>query len=366
MIDSEPSGGTEAVVWGPEVNPADEKSAAAAHSSAAIRFMESQGVPATPENYALWYAYAAGENDALKQALDELIGHGEPPSPDATGSLYKRFFGGAQADAAVAEVGESLSSIAEDLMKTVSEANDEAAVFSTALADSVGSLDGLTDPQAIARVVKALAENTHNMIAQNATLQEKLEASSQEVATLKENLVSVQKEAMTDGLTGISNRKCFDMALRDAMEQAEKASAPLSLILTDIDHFKKFNDTHGHQTGDHVLRFVAMMLQRSIKSQDTAARYGGEEFAVILPNTDLNAAKALAESVRSMVGSKHLRKKQTGTIIGNITLSLGVAKYRSGESAAAFLKRADDGLYQAKRAGRNRSVAETELDAVAD
>ena len=97
-----------------------------------------------------------------------------------------------------------------------------------------------------------------------------------------------------------------------------------------------------------------MMLQRSVKSQDTAARYGGEEFAVILPNTDLTSAMGLAESVRSMVAGKHLRKKQTGTVIGNITLSLGVAKYRRGESVAAFLKRADDGLYQAK------------LDAVAD
>jgi len=348
------------------VNSADETKAAAEYSSAAIRLLESRRLPATPENYALLYAYATGRNAELNKALDEALGHEEPPAPDVTNGLYAKFIGGAEAEAAVAKVGESLSGIAEDLMNTVTQASDEAAVFSTALANSVGSLDGLTDPQAVGRIVKALAENTQNMITQNASLQQKLEASSQEVATLKESLHNVQKEALTDGLTGIANRKCFDIALHRAMEGAEKSSTPLSLILTDIDHFKKFNDTHGHQTGDHVLRFVAMMLQRSVKSRDTAARYGGEEFAVILPNTDLNIAVALAESVRAMVAGKHLRKKQTGTVIGNITLSLGIAKFRPGESAAAFLKRADDGLYQAKRSGRNRSVAETELDAVAD
>jgi len=328
--------------------------------------MEAHGVPATPENYSLWYAYASGKDTDLNKALDEALASGELAAGPSTSAIYEKFIGVAQSNAVIAEAGEALSSVAEDLLKTVSQANDEAAIFSTALADSAGSLDGLTDPKAIGRIVKALAENTQNMIVQNAALQEKLEVSSQEVETLKENLVSVQKEALTDGLTGVTNRKGFDVALRNAMEQAKGTSTPLSLIMTDIDHFKKFNDMHGHQTGDHVLRFVAAMLQRSVKSDDTPARYGGEEFAVILPNTDLSSAMALAESVRSLVAGKHLRKKQTGTVIGNITLSLGIAKYRRGESAAAFLKRADDSLYLAKRSGRNRSVAETELDAVAD
>jgi diguanylate cyclase len=348
------------------ISPDDDIKAAAEHSSKAIRLMEAHGLPPTPENYALWYAYATSTNADLNKALDDALEREDGISGVATSDIYARYLAGGDPGVPVLEAGENLSGIAEDLLKTVSQANDEAAVFSTALAHSAGSLAGMTDPKAIGSIVKALAENTQNMIVQNATLQQKLEASSQEVATLKEDLVSVQKEALTDGLTGIANRKCFDMALRKAIEQATKASVPLCLILTDIDHFKKFNDTHGHQTGDHVLRFVATMLQRSVKSQDTAARYGGEEFAVVLPNTDLNSAMALAESVRSMVARKHLRKKQTGTVIGNITLSLGVAKYRPGETVASFLKRADDGLYQAKRTGRNRSVPETELDAVAD
>lgn len=345
---------------------ADDLTTAAEHSSAAMRLMEAHGLPATPQNFALWYAYASKSDPLLGKALDGALARPDLLVASTLSDLHEQFFGQQQRDLAIYEAGHDLTGMLDDVLSAVSQANDDAELFSTALAEGAGSLAGLTDPKAIGRVVKALAENTQQMIKQNAALQEKLEVSSQEVATLKESLIDVQKEAMTDGLTGIANRKCFDLTLRKEIECATKSPAPLCLILTDIDHFKRFNDTHGHQTGDHVLRFVATMLQRSVKTVDTAARYGGEEFAAILPNTELDAAFALAESIRAMVAGKHLRKKQTGADIGNITLSLGVAKYRTGEPVAAFVKRADDGLYQAKRSGRNRVVAETELDAVAD
>jgi diguanylate cyclase len=348
------------------VQSADDLATAAEYSSSAMRLMEAHGLPATPQNFAVWYAYASRSNPRLVKVLDSLLARPQLLVASTLAEIHEKFFGQHTRDLAVYEAGQDLKGMLDDVLSAVSQANDDAEVFSAALAASAGSLAGLTDPKAIGRVVKALAENTQQMIKQNAALQEKLEVSSQEVATLKENLVDVQKEAMTDGLTGIANRKCFDLTLRREMERAGKSSAPLCLILTDIDHFKKFNDTHGHQTGDHVLRFVATMLQRSVKSHDTAARYGGEEFAVILPNTELEAAMALAESVRAMVAGKHLRKKQTGADIGNITLSLGVSKYRMGEAVSTFVKRADDGLYKAKRTGRNRAIAETELSAAAD
>jgi diguanylate cyclase len=345
---------------------ADDFTTAAEYSSAAMRLMEQHGLPATPRNFALWYAYASNSDPKLTAVLDSLLARPELLVNSALSEVHDTFLGQQERDLAVYEAGQDLTGMLDDVLGAVSQANDDVEVFNTALARSVGSLASLTDPKAIGRVVKALAENTQQMIRQNAALQEKLEVSSQEVTTLREDLVNVQKEAMTDGLTGIANRKCFDITLRREVERAAKNNTPLCLVLTDIDHFKKFNDTHGHQTGDHVLRFVATMLQRSIKSSDTAARYGGEEFAVILPNTELESAMALAESVRSMVAGKHLRKKQSGADIGNITLSLGIARYHSGEPIAAFVKRADDGLYQAKRSGRNQAIPETELDAVAD
>jgi diguanylate cyclase len=134
--------------------------------------------------------------------------------------------------------------------------------------------------------------------------------------------------------------------------------------MCDIDHFKAFNDTWGHQTGDQVLRLVANCLSENVKGRDTAARYGGEEFVVILPQTQLAGAVNLANQIRAKVESKKLVKKSTGDILGIITISCGVTQYDPNESAEDFVRRADECLYAAKRAGRNRVISETQVPAL--
>jgi diguanylate cyclase len=134
----------------------------------------------------------------------------------------------------------------------------------------------------------------------------------------------------------------------------------VTLVMCDIDHFKTFNDTWGHQTGDQVLRLVANCLSENVKGRDTAARYGGEEFAVILPQTSLADAVGLADQIRGKVESKKLVKKSTGDILGMITISMGVAQYNPQESLDEFVARADTCLYAAKHAGRNRVVCEAD------
>jgi len=138
---------------------------------------------------------------------------------------------------------------------------------------------------------------------------------------------------------------------------------PLRICLTP---FKRFNDTFGHKTGDQALKFVAAMMAYTVTAKDLPARYGGEEFAVILPGTDMETAAGIAECFRSAMRSKGLRKKQNGEDIGNLTLSLGVSLYRIGETLNDFVKRADDGLYQAKHMGRNQVVSEKDLIAAAE
>lgn len=176
----------------------------------------------------------------------------------------------------------------------------------------------------------------------------------------------MQHEALTDGLTEIANRKKFDISVREAAGQAMESGSPLCLFMTDIDHFKKFNDTFGHQTGDQVLRLVASILRRTISEDGLPARYGGEEFGVVLPNVELSDAVHIAEQVRIAVASKRMRKKQSGDDLGNVTVSIGVSRYRPGESLGDFIKRADDGLYFAKNAGRNQVVPETKLSKAAE
>jgi diguanylate cyclase len=169
----------------------------------------------------------------------------------------------------------------------------------------------------------------------------------------------VRKESLTDPLTGISNRKAFDADLKDAMDKARQTNEPLCLLMCDIDHFKAFNDTWGHTTGDQVLRLVGGCLSENVKGRDTAARYGGEEFAVILRNTVLADAVSLANQIRLYVERKKLVKKSTGDILGTISISVGVAQFSREDTQVLFIQRADKCLYAAKGAGRNCVVSDT-------
>ncbi len=168
----------------------------------------------------------------------------------------------------------------------------------------------------------------------------------------------MRTESLTDPLTSLANRKYFDQALASAIAEAAADNEAMSLLMTDIDHFKKFNDTYGHLTGDQVLRLVALSVKQNVKGQDIAARYGGEEFAVILPNTVLRSAVTVADHIRRAVMSKELMKRSTGEHLGRVTISIGVAALRPGDSAQSLIGRADACLYAAKRSGRNRVICE--------
>jgi diguanylate cyclase len=176
------------------------------------------------------------------------------------------------------------------------------------------------------------------------------------VTELRNNLDTVKREAMTDGLTGLLNRKAFDKQMLDSVAECAKAGTPMVLMLLDIDFFKKFNDTYGHQVGDQVLRLVARTLTDNVKGRDFAARYGGEEFAIILPDTPISAGLRVAEVLRKSVESKEVINKASNENMGRITLSIGISEYTGNEEIPALIERTDKALYDAKRAGRNRVI----------
>jgi diguanylate cyclase len=191
-------------------------------------------------------------------------------------------------------------------------------------------------------------------------LERELAATQGQMSTLHRDLDLILTECMQDALTMLSNRKAFDLGLARAIAGAEGTSEPFSLLLIDIDHFKRFNDIHGHLAGDQVLRLVAAALKQRVRSTDLTARYGGEEFAIILPSTALRLAKPVAEQLRLAVMGKDLVRKSNGENLGKVTVSIGVAAYRPGDRTASILERADECLYAAKRAGRNLVVGEDE------
>jgi diguanylate cyclase len=181
-----------------------------------------------------------------------------------------------------------------------------------------------------------------------------------EVSHLQENLAAVRNESLTDPLTSLANRKYFDDSLVSAIADSRAKGEPTALLMTDIDHFKKFNDTYGHLTGDQVLRLVAVSVKQTVKGKDTAARYGGEEFAVILPNTISADAVTVAEHIRRAVMTKELMKRSTGEYLGRVTISVGVAWLHASDTAQTLIERADACLYAAKRSGRNKVVSEAD------
>ena len=198
------------------------------------------------------------------------------------------------------------------------------------------------------------------MVQYNEELEKRLDQSHSVMTELKRDMERIRKEAITDGLTGLANRKAFDEQISRLCREAEKNNDIFSLIMIDIDHFKAFNDTYGHQVGDQVLRLVAMTLVNEVKGQDMAARYGGEEFAIVLPGTNVNAAQAAAENLRKAVEKKEVMNRSTGENLGQITISLGVAQFYGNEKVEELIGRADVALYASKNKGRNQiSVAPT-------
>lgn len=187
-------------------------------------------------------------------------------------------------------------------------------------------------------------------------LQAELARCELELGELRNGLQLVRDAAITDQLTGLGNRRQFDHALARLTVEAVQSGQPLSLLLLDVDHFKLFNDLHGHATGDRVLRLVAERLSASIRARDLAIRHGGEEFAVLLPRTDLAGAIELAERIRDVIATTPLDMAGTSQDLRGVTVSIGAVVYAPGESLTDLVARADGALYAAKRQGRNRTV----------
>ncbi len=250
----------------------------------------------------------------------------------------------------------------EQVMAMIDAAIGSAASYREALADAKEEIARGGNREQLRMIVESLVRATRDVETSNETLQQRLNDSRQEIQTLEKNLAVVRTESLTDPLTTLANRKFFNNSIHRLIAEAEAKTSPLSVVLTDIDHFKNFNDSYGHLTGDQVLRLVAVTVKQEIKGQDIAARYGGEEFAILLPRTALTQAVTVADHIRGSVMRKELIRRSTGESLGRVTISLGVATWRRADTISTLMERADACLYAAKRGGRNCVIAETALD----
>jgi diguanylate cyclase len=315
---------------------------------------------ATPRNYEIWYAYATGYSPALNQKINETLNAKGALSDTELDEIYTTYLSPARLTERIDKVGSRVMGEIEQVMAMIDAAAGNASNYSESLADASQKLGQSKDRDSLRAIVEGLVQTAKDMEVSNQELEARLSESKQEITELQSSLETVRTESLTDPLTQLFNRKYFDETLMQSIEDAHTKDEPLSLMMTDIDHFKTFNDSFGHLTGDQVLRLVAMSVKQNVKGQDTAARYGGEEFAVVLPNTVLRSAITVGDHIRRAVMTKELMKRSTGEHLGRVTVSIGVATLHKGDSAASLIERTDACLYAAKRHGRNRVMCETD------
>ena len=309
----------------------------------------------TPQNYELWLHYQNDWTPGLTADLNKSLKKSGKLDERMTETLYDKYFNHHKLDSEVIQTGTRLAHELAAALTALRAAGNKTDAFSENLDDAASALDtGRLDGSQLMSLIKSLSSATKAMSKENEELSKRLETSSSEVEELRSHLQKVRLESLTDALTGIANRKQFDNTLHMRIEEAEHIGYPLTLALCDIDFFKKFNDSWGHQTGDQVIRFVAGTLDHLKLKDQLVARYGGEEFAIIMPRVGLAEASTILERMRRAVEAKQLKRKSTDENLGNVTISIGYANLVPGEASASLIRRADEQLYVSKRSGRNR------------
>jgi len=320
-----------------------------------LPLMSKHGVPITPKNYTTWYYYVSGKDKELQEAIDSIIEKKEPCSEETNEKLYHRF--------AVEKEESMLKGIREKLQQTLltvfgelNELSGQTQEYESTTLKSVERLSEDMSIQDIRDILDEVIVATKEIRKSGEETQHRLKETTQTLQVLQQEFEQTKNELLVDFLTGVLNRKGFDETLAKSVSEATDL---LCLLIIDIDHFKKFNDKYGHIVGDEVLKFVAKNIRKVVRGNDFVARIGGEEFAVILPKTPLLGAMTVAENVRASIARLKLERKEKSEKLEMITVSIGASQFQPGESLKDFVNRADQALYFAKNAGRNRVTAES-------
>jgi diguanylate cyclase len=321
--------------------------------------MRKHSIAPTGSNYEVWLAYRVGRNLTLRQTVDEHITAGSEFSAELNAELYERFFSGTRASAQIVMAGERIARDLGQVLGVLSSAGEKNDAYGRTLESAATDLTGRLDAEQVRQIVASLAAATLDMANHNRQLTEQLQKSSREIDSLRSSLESVRVESLTDALTGLSNRRMFDETLRMRISEARAQRTDLCLLMCDIDHFKRFNDTWGHHTGDQILRFLASAMQAHARPDHLIARYGGEEFGMIMPRVSVKEAHETAEALRHAIRAKRLRRRSTNEDLGQVTVSVGIAHLQPGDTPQGFVERADACLYASKRNGRNQVTTDS-------
>lgn len=326
---------------------------AAENMRLALPLMKKHGVPMTPDNYAVWYEHVSGANAELSEKLQAMLTDNPILTESQCTGVYEQFFNVERELVQVVEMRQELARLLKEVISFVYSTVAHTDRSNNHLAELLTRINHDMSPQEVHEVVEQILDETRQAMSNGEELSERLNTAVAEVQTLKKELDQSKREAKTDTLTGLANRKAFDELVTKVTQDADNSGLDVCLLFCDLDIFKEMNDKHGHLVGDQVLKVVSNTLKDSVKGRDLVARYGGEEFSIILLNTSLQNAKILADNIRKEIASKRIQRKDTRESLGQITMSFGVARYVPTEGVESFMQRADRALYMSKRKGRN-------------
>lgn len=314
--------------------------------------MRKRGIAGLPRNYELVYEALNGSDAGLSKDFEAL---GANVSQDALDVIGKKYLPHHHRDTVVDRAHAQVSTELEDILRMLKQEQSSLESYSKLLGETHARISSKSaaSSELISTVISVLSNATGDTMEKGKVIVKQMVERSREMERVRSELDEYKRIANTDTLTRLANRRAFDDVMSNIYNEPRNAMY-YSLILTDIDHFKKFNDSYGHPVGDRVLSVVAAVMKSTLRKDVFTARTGGEEFAVILQGTSADVTMEIAERIRKAVASTPLKNQKTGTDYGPITLSLGVCMASDAQSSDELYNKADIALYAAKHSGRNR------------
>ena len=310
-------------------------------------------IAANPINYAIFYDYVTEQNPALSSAINNLLNQGKPIDSDTSIELYGNYVCNASLES-FDQIHTQINKVIRQATDAINETHSKAEQTNDSFQKKSVMLENTSEITATKTILQEIIQETKGLAATSQAMQTQLNQANLEMEQLRTELNQVRQMAITDGLTGLLNRRAFDQTLNEIIEQSDGEVTCLSML--DIDHFKGINDEYGHTIGDNVIKFVASLLKKHAEEHHHVARYGGEELAIIMPKTHKQKAIEISENIRIEMEKSRLKRKTDNLTLRQITISIGIAELKANDDPESFITRADNALYQAKESGRNRVV----------
>jgi diguanylate cyclase len=328
----------------------------------AIAFLDRHEIPPTPVCHLVAYQHVSGRSITLTEAIEDKINCNETIDSYLLKNLFDEL---CHDQDETTKIENNLADLRELLFQALESVTSTCAhteIFNQTLQIQTQALNSEPDVEELRNIARALLDATSSAIEKNRHMSTQLESVESKASSLQAEVEKLRDEASTDPLTGLYNRKALTHRMQQLLAETEQdSSKPFSLLMLDIDHFKRFNDQFGHIIGDEVIRRVGMAMRDHIRQSDFPARFGGEEFTVVLPSTGIEAAVDIARKIHKAIGKLVLMRRSTKERLPRVTISVGAATLHHGDDCETILERADQALYLAKEGGRNRIATEAEI-----